>query len=230
MSDPRYDAIFQWNMTTTEAQVFKLCCIWEDQTQKLFPRDNSLARLPSRSDPRDCQLFKFCWKLLRETRGLLKDDEYRLYIIANLAVLKADKRYISPNGLCGNNAWIRWKIWKKLYEAKKAELAGEEPPKTIEINPKVMRQLECTKRLLHEKCEGVPTFECLEEWCKNGSLQNWLMSGKVSPYYVLLSPWVSKLCKIEDLEKTCSFDSKLFIPNINDGVKAYFEKEFAYEL
>jgi len=224
----RLQAALDYEFSPEEVKVFKIALIWEELTAKHFPKDKGVARL-SKGDPRKCSLFKFCWRFVRETRGLLRDGEYKLFVEANLQILKSKGGHLSPNVLCGDKAWIRWKVWKRIYDQKLAEHKGYEPPSPVLADPKVVKELDKTKRFLHEKCEGVPTLEHLQGFLDNQSLQLWIMTNKISYYYVVLSPFVAKVCSLPFLEKTLLFDSKVFLEKAGEHVKNYFKSEFAYE-
>ena len=161
MDTKRLQAILDYNLTEDESKAYRMALIWEDLTKQMFPQEKGIARLP-KGDPRKSSLFRFCWKLMRETRGLLRFDEYKMYIRANLTMIKVKNLHLSPNILCGDNAWIRWKIWKRLYEQKVLEKSGETVPPTFEIDPKLIKKLELTKRFIYEKCEGEPSLEKIQ--------------------------------------------------------------------
>lgn len=224
MSD--YEAILEWNMSTTQAQAFRLAKIWEKETKTLFPEENHV-KLPRKGDPRDGFLFKFCWKLLRETRGLLRDDEYPLYIHANLAIIKKFDGRVDPNVLCGDKAWIRWCVYKRQIERKEAEKANLAPPPDINNIPQIARSLLKTKRFLFEKFEGQPTREVLDQLIESGKFQFWVMQGKVCKYYLCLSSWVKS--HLDKLAEDCYFDPKLTQKDIIPDVVVFFQHEFGYE-
>lgn len=225
----RYNAVFEWNMTPEEAAVFKLGCIWEEQTQKFFPKHQGLARYPRKGDPRKCSLFRECWKLARSTRGLLQPEQYSLYIIANLQILRAQKGMVSPNALSGDKAWIRWIVWKKLYEQKKKNVAGRQEEISEVLNPVVVKELALTKKFLFEKCDGCPTAEKILNFTKGPQIRTWIQAGKVSKYYAVLSPWVADFGDRDKLEAHLQFDFELIETRSPESVRKYFEQEFAYE-
>lgn len=228
MNLSRLDAVFEWKMTSQEAEAFKTCLIWEDATKKLFPK-LKLAQVPMKGDPRKCDLFRHCWKLRRETRGLLKEEEYSLYITGNLQILRHHNARIEPNAICGDKAWIRWKVWKRMFDKKQSEVKGEEPPVAFSINPKIVKSLDCTKRFIYEKMDGQPTLDKIKESIVKNKMKIWAGSGKVCFYYIVLSPWVAKSCDIKELEKKYVFDASLYVNNVDSSVKKFFEKEFEYE-
>lgn len=222
----RLDAIIQWNMTTTEAEAYKLALCWEDEAQKLVPEEQT-TRLPKRGDPRKSYLFKQCWRLNRETKGLIPPEEMKLYIHAQLFTMKAFGGRVDPICLCGEKAWIRWRVWKRKYDLKVAERDCLPPPPSIAKIPQIAKELMLTKKFLYEKCDGEPTKEKIGEFIANGHLKIWVMSGKVSSYYVVLSPWLKP--HIETLAKQSYFDPKLAQSKINNDVQMFFRHEFAKE-
>ena len=224
----RYDAVVEWNMTEQEAQAFKLACTWEEVTHRFFPRQK-LAHLPKYGDPRKSTLFRYCWRLRRETRGLLREDEYKFYIIANLQIIQANNGRIEPNAICGDKAWVRWKIWKRLYEKKLAEKQGEKIPDQVTFSPKIMMELDCSKRLLFEKSDGDPTPDKMQQFAEEGSLKIWCGTSRLSIYYFLLSPIACRYVDINDLAKEFSLDLPLYKEKISPEVESYFRKEFAHE-
>lgn len=220
----KLSCVFDWKMTSDEAHAYYLATVWEQETRKLFPNER-LARLPTYGDPRKCTLYRYCWKLIRETRGLLKAEEYHQFIQGNLRIIKHHKGRIEPNCLTGDKAWIRWKVWQRLLEKKLAEQRNEIPEDT-NINTKVGNELDCTKRFLFEKMDGEPTFQKFEELAKN-KLSVWADVGKISKYYLVLSPWVDKLGILTKLEKECGFSKDIYV--VNESIKKFFKKEFSYE-
>lgn len=231
----RYDAIFQWNMNQLEAEAFKIAIFYEEEFMKLFAgtkevdgqgiRRNTIIK---KGDPRKSDLFRQCWRLRRETRGLLTDSQYLAYIKANLMILKSHKSHISPNCICGDKAWIRWKVWERWYNRKESEKNCVAPPPSVSTtDPKIIREIDRTKKFLFEKCEGSPTLEKISTFIENGFFKLWLASGKVSIYYAIMSPYVQK--HIEELSKICSFDVSLYKEKITLEVKDYFNHEFMHE-
>lgn len=226
-----YNAIFEWNMTPDEVKAFKFGCTWEEQTKKFFPDYQGIARFPRKGDPRKCSLFKECWKLMRSTRGLLRPEEYKLYIIANLQILRANKARVEPNALSGDKAWIRWIVWKNLYEIKSKKIAGQQHQDEgdVEINPVVVKELALTKKFLYEKCEGEPSFQKIKKYVDGVQMKTWINSGKVSQYYIVLSPWIAKAADRAKLESKYQFDFTLIDSKSTLEVRRHFEKDFAHE-
>lgn len=237
----KYDAIFEWKMSSLEISAYKLAVLYEEEYVSIFKGDMDgqgyrRNTLPKRSDPRKSNLFRHCWKLRRETRGLLEGDQYRQYIRANLTILKlnqggGDKAghvYIEPNAICGDKAWIRWKVYERWYQTKLALTNSTPPPPSISsTHPKVIKEIDRTKRFLFEKCEGEPTKEKLCEFVNGGFFKFWIMTGKISKFYVVLSPFMEK--HKENLAKSCEFDLVLINERITNEVREYFGYEYKHE-
>lgn len=227
----KLDAIFEWNMSSAEAETYRIALIWEQEVEKIAPpyvKNSEWHRknhLPKKGDPRKCLLFKHCWKFRRLTIGLLKEEEIRLYIVANLTVLKANNAYMEANVLCGDQAWIRWKIWKRHFDRKMAEETSSPPPPVAE--DRVTRELLRTKRFIYEKCEGIVNQTTIDNLFNRGSIKLWIQQGKISIYYIMLSPFMKKY--IQPLSKDCCFDPKLFLEKIDKQIERYFQYEFNEE-
>ena len=106
------EIILEWDMNEKESFVLKMCVIFMEYHNKIFTDDQKL-NFPQKRDPRKSSTFRYCWKFVRETRGLLKKSEHDLFIKAQLQIAKkfGSKRehaYAGAQILCGEKAWIRW--------------------------------------------------------------------------------------------------------------------------
>jgi hypothetical protein len=238
----RTDAIFQWNMTNAESETFSLACIYETQFLRLFKGFKNFGgefrrnTLPKRSDPRKSLLFKHCWKLRRETRGLLEPHQYKRYIVANLSILKLNylkhdgSVRVEPNSICGDGAWMRWMMFERWCKNKDTDVSSEPPaPSVANTDIKVIIEIDRTKKFLYERCEGDPTQEKISNFFESGIFKFWTMTEKVSKFYIVLSPFVDQACNIEEFSDSCSFDPILFRQKITDEVKDYFKYEYTHE-
>jgi hypothetical protein len=240
----QYDSIFQWDMTDAEAATYKLAVAYEEEYRKIFGakadgyniRKNSL---PKRGDPRKSNLFRYCWKLRRETKGLLEPHQYRLYIRANLTILKMNqekgnkrgKVHVEPNTICGDKAWIRWRVYERWYQNKQAQINATLPPPDISsADPRIIREIDKTKKFVFEKCDGEPTLEKYQKLIDDGIFTFWLQAGKVSKYYACWSPWVNSICNLKEVADKCGFDVILFHEKTSPVVKEYLIHEFSHEL
>lgn len=226
----RLTAVLDYGFSRAEADAYRLALIWEDETRKMFP-ELKLARLPAHGDPRKSSLFRFCWKLWRETRGLLPLDEYQWYIRANLKILKHFNARITPNGICGDKAWIRYKVWKREFD-KKDKNTGPELAKALDkIDVRTAGEIDRTRKFLAEKTEGLPTYDKLAAFVKDGWLGTWLQAGKISGFYLVLSPWLAQLCdgRWAQIERETGMSVELWKSKVTPAVEAYFRSEFAVE-
>lgn len=233
------DAILEWNMTQDEAMVYKIACIYDREFRRIFPirtdqmRGSSFSRntISRRGDPRRSYLFRHCWKLRRETRGLLEPHQWRQYIVANLTIIKLNDGSVEPNSICGDKAWCRWKLFERWFNEKEAEKACVAPPPSVSTtDPKIVKEIDTTKKFLFERCEGEVTEEKIKDFIDNGIMRFWVMTGKVSRYYIMLSPLMDKFCNVEEFAEQCSFDPSLFREKISDEVREYFKHEYQHEL
>jgi hypothetical protein len=225
------DPIFTYKMDELQAKAFKLCLVWEKLVRQEFPGERH-AGLRKTGDPRKSMLFQCCYKLVRETKGLIPDKEYRLYILAQLHILKLQTdgqvhALIGPQILVSNNAWKRWKVWKKHYDKQLIRHRTVEEINNLEKSSRIAAELERTKEFLTK--EGVVTLEKVKESFVDGSMVRWITTGKVSPYYAILSPLISQALAGKTLEEVCMFDLSVYHPSISDSVKEMFRNEFPHE-
>lgn len=213
------EKILIYKMTPKEAKAYRLALLWISLTRKFLPEDSSLscATLP-KGDPRKGYLFKMCWKLLRETEGLLVESDYKYYFAAQLSMLKGIARskghaHVSHNCFVGEKAWVRWKIWKKKFE----EQAKEYAPTTLQ-DDQIIKQLDRTKAFLKASASKFTLND----------LKVWVNSGDVSLVYVGLSPIVKKLTS--DPANEFNYDPSLLerklTPKVQDHFQSIFEEEY----
>lgn len=229
MNVNKLQLILDYKLTPREAKCYKIALIWEATCRYYFPNLKIVSYF-KKGDPRKSALFKQCWKLLRETEGLLRFDQFKQYFIANLSNMKAHNPDTVPNltSMSGNNAWIRWKVWERAYNRKLLEKIGEQE-KPLHVEPAIIFKLDLTKKFLFEKCEGQPTLDKLQNFYNEKSLNVWILSGKISHFYLILSPFINKILDLQELEKKLCFDSKIYSDKINENVIEFFQKEFSYE-
>jgi hypothetical protein len=97
------------------------------------------------------------------------------------------------------------------------------------MHPDDVREIDTTKRFLFEKCEGSPTEEKIQKFVDDGFFKFWVVSGKVSEYYVALSPYIKEEQR-EALADSCSVDLTLVRERATEEVREYFSAEFRHEL
>jgi len=224
------DTPVKYKMDELQTKAYRLCLLWDKLARKEFPNERH-SRLRKTGDPRKSFVFKCCYKLVRQTLGLIPDEEYKLYITAQLHIMKIQTDgivhgLVTPQILVGDKAWRRWRVWKKYYEREKIK------PRTVEeldVNPSlVLVELNRTKKFLTKELGDPPKYEKLEDKIKDLTFIRWVTVGKISPYYVLLSPFVKKLCGNE-YEEMFLFDFDVYKQNVCQEVKEYFKENFAYE-
>jgi hypothetical protein len=229
------DPIFEYKMSEQETKAFKVCLIWMKMCQKVLP-DYKYTRMPKNGDPRKCHLFRIVWKLLRETNGILKDEELVLFIRAQLEILQGIKRsngthvLIDPICLTGPKAWVRWKVWRKKFEQSSREQTqhrGEE-----ERTPlfKIAQELDRTKAYFARFYEPMPTRDEVKQMVADSNLKRWVTLGKVSPYYVLMSPFVRAAFQhLKIAEYFTGVDLTIYIPDITKESQEAFRVKFPHE-
>ena len=228
MSDiNRLSEILTWKMTQSEARAFKLCLMWEEYTQNMFPKI-PCGKLPKRGDPRKSLLFRYCNKLLRETKGIILDDQYQWYIKAQLDILKNvsdNLPNISPACLVGIKAWKRWKVWLRKFQAmsKVGETKIEVPAS------KIFAKLQKTKEFLTKQFKGEPKLEDIEQAFKSRAFIRWVILGKIYPVYVILSPFVSSIIRNKSIEEIFNVDFNIYRSSITSEVEDSFKKLFSNE-
>jgi hypothetical protein len=226
------EPIFYYNMNEIEAKAYKLAILFEDLAKQEFPNEQ-IEKLRKTGDPRKSQLFRFCYKLATETKGLIPDNEYKLYILAQLRVMKqiSDGKVhamISPQILVGDKAWVRWKMWKSAYDKQFNLTSVAESVSTTQIY-KVKSELAKTKLFFTQTYKKTPSLEEITRAWKDGLIFKWINLSKISPFYIVLSPFIQKITDGK-YDANFSFDLNSYRKSINDEVKEYFAKEFDYEI
>jgi hypothetical protein len=215
------DPIFEYNMNPEEILAYKLGLLWMALADQIFPDYRHSSNFPKKGDPRKSNLFKYCYKLAKETKGLIPEKDYKLYIAAQLQMLKSIEignthPLISPVCLVGDKAWIRWKVWKRKYDnigkSKNLEEAGLAKANFEEVK----KELDKTKKFLDTKF-GTLNEETFILKCKE--IERNIALGTISGFYAALSPWVTKYCKLGDLDLE-------FFKNVDDQTIEYFKKLF----
>ena len=218
------ELIIKYKMNDLEATAFKLTLLYEDLCKKEFPNERHV-KISKNKDPRKTTLFKYCYKLARETKGIFKEKDYKLYILAQLQILRLAKEgnihaLIEPQILVGEKAWKRWKIWKKIYDKKINKISNSQEIGIITNESKIKIELKNTLLFL-KKNNCVDKISFIEN-IKN--IKRWIKTGKISPYYVVLSPVMNQF-----LEKIDNFDVSMYRPSITPSLEQYFKEEFAHE-
>ena len=222
MTEYNLDPIFEYHMNDEETVAYKIGLLWITLSRQIFPTYKHYHNFPKKGDPRKSSLFKHCYKLLRETRGLIDPKDYKLYIVAQLQMLKSieiggSHPLIGPWCIVGDKAWIRWKVWKRKYDnVGKSKTLKEEGLDKSNIDD-IKIELDKTKKFLIFKL-GELTEENFK--LKIKEIERWIAHDMVSGFYAVLSPWVKKYCNLKDVDLNYHKNS------INEEVETYFKNLF----
>lgn len=216
------DPIFEYNMNKEEILAYKLGLLWMAISNKLFPDYKHSSKYPKKGDPRKSSLFKYCYKLAKETKGLIETKDYKLYIAAQLHILKSIQigqthPLIGPWCLVGEKAWVRWKIWKRKYDnigkSKTLEEVGLDKAKFEDVK----KELDKTKKFLDNKF-GKLSEDLFKLKCKD--IERNISIGTISGFYAALCPWVAKYCNLGDMDLT-------YFKNVDVQSLQYFNETFS---
>jgi len=231
--DNLLEPILTFNMSEREAKAYKITLLWDALCRKEFPNYKH-DKVKRSGDPRKSLIFKYAYKLINETEGILQDKEYRLYLTAQLHILKQCTdgnvhALLGPQCFVGDKAWKRWRIWKDKYDkymAKKSVRVGNIP---ITLPIKIKSELEQTKLFLVGFFGKYPTLDDIRQSISNKNLVKWVTLGRVSPYYALESPFVKQALGDQDIEKMFSFDIGVFRVHLNEEIRGYLMSIFSPE-
>lgn len=219
--EAKLEFIFQYKMNKEEAKAWKIAILFINLVNKYFPDYKHQLRIPKK-DPRKSELFKHCYKLMKSTD--LQDQEFRIYISAQLQILKAIELkdgihpLILPSIITGPKAWNRWLLWKRKYD--KVEYKTEI---FTEDTKKIILALKETKSFLMSKFEL--NKQNIEKSLENRTLYRWCALGLISPYFLALSPTINK----DSLLEKFTIDVALYEKNITPEVRQAFKDEFSFE-
>jgi len=219
--------IINLKMSDLEAKAYKVALLWMGISHEVFPDYAHTKGFPKTGDPRKSMLFKYCYKLIRETQGLVPDNEYSQYIRAQLDILRAIRigdchPYIGPQILVGDRAWIRWKVWKKKLKAITENSTLEDVGLDKTDEEKVVKELVATKKYLEGKFTS--GYQEPQVMMAKTEIARWVALEKVSPFYVILSPWTQRHCDFKNV-----FDEELYRSSITPNIRAKFTELFPDE-
>jgi hypothetical protein len=227
MADP-LETIIQWNMTENQALVYRVGLMYINSYNSMLSGKPRID-YPRTTDPRKSHIFRHCWKMVRETRGILKEEEYHLFVRAQIHVLKSIKTedghaHIDAQILCGPKAWNRWKFWKRKYD----EVLNKAKPATIKNDPiedeKIKLIINKDKQFLTKTLKEYTEVN-IKKSIEDGSLKKWTNLGNLSFYYVVLSPYVKNNMKDDYFNK----DLSVYKNKISEVVTSHFKSVFTNE-
>ena len=221
------EPIIKYKMNEMEAKAFKIAIIWQEECQREIPKE-PFVKLKKNSDPRKSTLFKYCYKLAREMKGILEDKDLRTYVRSQIQILKSIREgeihaLIEPHCLVGEKAWKRWKIWLRMHKKKLGKALTSEQIGVSTKESKVITELKRTRSFLESK--GCLNFQSLSSSVQY--LERWSNNGEVSYFYLLLSPWIKK---IYGEYIPFDFDRIYYRSAITPAVEGFFKTEFNHEM
>ena len=224
------DVAKKYKMDPLECRAMRILQHWVETSKAVFP-DYKHPKPPS-GDPRRSNMFKYCYKLARESDGSLPEDEYQLYVRAQLDILKHINMgnghpLIGVHCLVGDKAWKRWKLWKRKYDSTIKIRAKAPKPKGA--SPKVYEALRKTSDFLRQRIGDSDAYEKLLEFESSGDIYTWINIGKISPYYLVLSPHFERLGRERKL-RVINFDLDVYKAAIDDGSRDMFREMFPHEV
>lgn len=219
------EPILKYKMNELEAKAYKIALIWEDECSKEI-KNEQFVKIKRNSDPRKSTLFKYCYKLAKETKGIIEDKEIPFYIKAQIQILKSINQgqihaLIEPHCLVGEKAWRRWKFWKNIYLKKIKKISTSEDIGVFSKKSKIKAELFSTFEFLKNKeCFNFDEFEKNKE-----NIKSWILSGQISYFYIILSPWMKKVFQNYDF----NFDQVYFRSSITPCIESFFKEIFNHE-
>lgn len=226
------EVIFNYDIDKNpdELKAYRLAILWQEIGKKEFP-DHAITRIKKYGDPRKSTLFKYCYKLVIETRGLIADEDYPLYIRAQFQIFKKLSNFkqhalIDPQILVGDKAFRRWQYWKNRYDFKFNNHHQDIPQNSTNIL-KIHTELEKTKLFLLTFFGRNWTKDDLCNLTQNKILAQWLNNGKVSPFYFLLSPFINKIYR--NIDESLGFNFGIYRESIDTKIQEEFTRIFSDE-
>jgi hypothetical protein len=209
-----------------EIRAIYLYYYWIINRMKIFP-EMIHSKFNKNKDPRTSVIFKYCYKLQREKKGILEEKDYENYIRAQLIILKfLSKKYnrelvVDINCISGDKAWKRWKIFRhKLRVSKNNSVNSFIVYPNIHI---VEKDFLKTKDWL---CENIGNIN-KENIIKNiENIKKWFNLRKISPYFLVLNKHINEHYSNEDIRKFFRIDPLLYKEKINDNIKKLYVNIF----
>lgn len=209
-----------------EIRALNLYYYWMVYRKKIFP-EMVHSKFNENKDPRNSLIFKYCYKLQRETSTTLQEKDYENYIKAQLIVLKYfSKKYgteinIDANVITGEKAWKRWKSFRARLRITKNNSVNQYTsfPNLEKVNIEFNR----TKDFLIENIIEI-NDENIEKNINN--IIVWFNFRKISPYFIVFNKKINSLFSIEDIRKIFRIDPILYQERFSDNIKEVYEKIF----
>lgn len=182
----------------SEVNALVIYYFWNFYFTKLFP--NVIEKKVSKnSDPRKSSVFKYCYKLQKETKGILNTSEYKDYVYCQLRFLKSYKDktskavLVSPSILNLDKGWKKYKYFKYLLSKNKQTVQKDD--KYVN-NDNLKIALNDDKKFLKSKIEILNKENLIKNLNK---VLFWHKIGNISVYFLALCDLIDKNLIKKDL-------------------------------
>lgn len=171
---------------------------WNFYFNKLFPNIIEKKFSPNK-DPRKSAVFKYCYKLQRETNGILKKDEYKDYVYCQLKFLKMYKDktnnavLVSPNILNLDRGWKKWKYFKYLLSKNN---------QSVSVKSKYVNNDNLKISLINDKNYLIKKIGKINKRNISQNINNilfWHKLGDISVYFLAICDLIDKKMINKDL-------------------------------
>ncbi len=167
------------NVTDDQKLAIAIMAEFYNNFKRFFPERMIPHKVPNTNiDIRKTFIFKCCLCAVHQIKGEI--DNYRDWVIAQLAVLRAIKTDVIITGqcLCGESARKRYLVWLKHRNKNKHHETFKKEDGSLEIIEKIKE----THNFLATKRK---TFK---QSLEDGTIKWLLEIKKINPYYVALHP------------------------------------------
>lgn len=179
---------------------------WNFYFDSLF---SNLINKKSKKDPRKTVLFRYCYKLQRETIGILDEQDYKDYVFCQLKGLKnyiektGNLIQVTPNILNFDKGYKRWKYFK--YKLNKIKYTNKILPN---VNIDILRSFLKKDRIFLEK-----NLVINKHSLKNNveKLLLWNRIGNLSIYFLAMNSNLIKKYKDLSVYRFDETGKKIFL-------------------
>lgn len=212
--------ISEYSLNKEEAIALRLMFIYLELCKKYFP--DLTPKYSFKKDPRKYETWKYCNKMLQETKGKLCLAEYRMFIEAQILVtIKiAKKGMLHPSCLIGDAAWNRWLIWKKNFiKAKKIPVAQETIYTAIDAED-IKKELKYSKTALLKRLKDITPQNIKDNMTLIMRLHR---MNIISPFFLAMNPTTVQYIKDNNIE----FNLYNYRKRLTEEIKKYYEELFS---
>lgn len=210
-----------------EIRALKIFFYWIKYRKQIFP-DLIHSKFNDKNDPRKTLIFKYCYKLQRETETFLDEKDYETYVKAQLLFLKYySKKYkiqpvVDPICLTGDKAWKRWKVWKYKH----SKLKNFTSNNFVNHNyDKIRMDFNKTKNLL----KNLKLNSCdkdIIQLISDDNFSFWYRSGQISPYFLLINNHIINSFNMSQLNAILKLDLGIYKDKIDKKIIEIYENLF----